>query len=48
MLDGRQIELTEDTQVMICYATSTHTQGSDPKKKKDLGSAGIARIENKD
>ena len=46
MLDGGQIELTEDTQVMICYATSTHTVGS--TKKKDLGSARIARIEKKD
>ena len=46
MLDGGQTGLTEDTQVMICYATSTHTVGS--PKKKDLGSARIARIEKKD
>ena len=32
MLDGGQIELTEDTQAMICYATSTHTLGSQKKR----------------
>ena len=41
MLDGGQIELTEDTQVMICYATSTPTVGSTKKKILDLrGSRG--------